>query len=299
LNVAAIALYKAELTERLQEQVDLHLELFRKGIRPLPPYIILSDVPVQGSSLLLYNPSFEGKIVFVDASIFQRRLRDFSLSLFLWEAALVLGLSYVLYRLLGRYLKERERTRESLELLLLALSHRLGNMLAAQRVNIEILRERYDPEVLDRLERSYHFIEGQFRETMELVRLLPKGEGEDLLDLREIVRKVLEPIGDQLEGKEVKVTLKSFSVKAPRTELEVAVQLLVENAIKYSEKWVKISGQKTKEGWELVIENDLASGVPSGSGLGLELARRLVKKFGGDIETAERDGRFRQVLRAS
>lgn len=296
LNVAAVALYKAELMDGLREQVRLHLALFETGEGSLPPYIILSERPLQGEDLVLYDPSFRGKFVFLDLGPAKKRLWDFALGLFLWESVLVLGLSYVLYKLLGRYLRDRERTRETLELLLLALSHRLGNFLAAQRVNLEILRERPNPEVLDRLEKAYGYIEEHFRRTLELVRLLPKGEEEKEVDLGEVVRKVLRPFGESLKGKDLELELSPVRVRVPVAELELILQALIENAVKYSDRWIRIALDKAGKSTILTIENDLAPDRPPGSGLGLEVARRLAGKIGLIIETEEGADCYRQVV---
>lgn len=297
LNVVAINSYKVELMKDLREEVELRLMLFREEKVPLPPYLLLSDKPLAGNGWVLYSASYDGKFVLLDISPVRKKLKDFTFAVFLWEGALVLGLSYLLYRLLGRYLREKERTREFLELLLLALSHRLGNFLAAQRVNLEILKQRPSGDVIMRLEEAYNHIEDQFRRTMELVRLLPEGEEETEVDLKEVVEKTLEPFKGALKGKDLKLELFPLRIAFPPTVLEMAIQPLIENAAKYSNRWVRITLKKDEGIPMLVIENDIGDAEVTGSGLGLELARKIGRGLGIVIETKGRGGIYQQVVK--
>lgn len=296
LNFVAVRLHKAELMEGLWEEVELHLALYARGGHRLPPYIIVSDLPVKGEDLVLYDPSFEGKFVFVDFGPVKARLRNFSLGLLLWEAFLVLSLSYLFYKVLWRFLKEREQNRRFLELVLLILSHRLGNFLATQRVNLEILREG-GPGALERLSETYDQMERQFRRTVDLIRSFPMGMQEkEEIDLKELIRESLKPFGPGLDGKRVNLHLEGITVRAPKAEVEMVFNLLLENAVRYSRSYVEVGLTKDERGVEIRIKNDILQGISGGSGIGLELARRLAKEIGAVLEVSEREGCFVQRM---
>ncbi len=296
LNFIAVRFYRAELLSNLRQDAELHLRSFERGHR-LPSYIRISEIPLRGEDLVLFNPSYKGKFVFLDLSIAKRKLRNFALNLLLWESFLVLSLGYVFYKLLWRYVKEREQNRQFLELMLLILSHRIGNFLAAQRVNIEMLKEGAGSVVLERLEGATSYMEDQFRRTVELIRRFPKaGEGVEEVDLKELLQRVLVPFEGYFKDKRLQLELEDVKVKAPHTDLEMMVYLLVENSARYSRGYVRISLTKEGKGARIVLENDIAFDVPRGSGLGLELARRLAERIGARVEVSEGQGRFRQEL---
>jgi len=296
LNFVAIRMHKAELLSILYRDVHLHLELSEKvkGYK-LPDYIKTSNRPLKAKDLVFYR-IIGDKFVFLDFSRLRERLRAFALNLFLWEIFLILLLSFLFYRLLWHHLQERERNREFLELMLLVLSHRFGNFLATQRVNLEILKEGMNPSALGRLQKAYNYIEEEFRRTLELIRRFPtKGEkGEVRLD--SLIQRMLKSFGEELEGKEVKFDLKEVKVRIPGNDLEMVLQLFLENATRYSKNFVRISSRREGQRVILEVENDLAPDVPRGSGLGLELARRLAERMGAKVEVHEDQGRFRQVI---
>ncbi len=288
-----------ELLDGLWRDAELQLKLLAsKKDHQLPPYIRVSEVPLEGKDLALFDPNFEGKFVFLDLSEAKRKLRNFALGLLLWEAFLVLSLSYLFYKLLWRYLREREQSRQFLELMLLVLSHRLGNFLATQRVNLEILREGMVPAALERLQQAYSYMEDQFRRTMELIRDFPKGaEKAERVDLKKLLQHTLEPFEEAFKDKRLELELEEIEVKVHRADLEMMLHLLVENTARYSRSYVRISLRKEEKGARLVLENDIASDAPRGSGLGIELARRLAERIGAEIEVSEGRGSFRQVVR--
>ena len=297
LNFVAVRFHKMELLDAFYRDAERHLALMRakEDYRP-PPYIKVSEVPLGGEDLVLFKPSFEGRLVFLDLSVVKRKLKNFVLSLFLWEAFLILSLSYLFYKLLWYHLRERERNREFLELMLLVLSHRLGNFLAAQRVNLEILKEDRSPAALERLERAHGYIEDQFRRTLELIRSFPtKGEREEV-ELSGLVQQVLGSFEGELEGKRVEVDLEEVRVRAQRSDLEMILHLLFENAAKYSRGYVRTSFRREGQKVILEVENDIAPQAPRGSGLGLELARRLGERVGAEVEVFAEEGRFRQLV---
>ncbi len=297
LNFVAVRFHKMELLDAFYRDAERHLALMRAKEDYCPPaYIKVSEVPLGGEDLVLFKPSFEGRLVFLDLSVVKRKLKNFVLSLFLWEAFLILSLSYLFYKLLWYHLRERERNREFLELMLLVLSHRLGNFLAAQRVNLEILKEGRSPAALERLERAHGYIEDQFRRTLELIRSFPtKGEREEV-ELSGLVQQVLGSFEGELEGKRVEVDLEEVRVRAPRSDLEMILHLLFENAARYSRSYVRTSFRREGQKVILEVENDIAPQAPRGSGLGLELARRLGERMGAEVEVFAEEGRFRQLV---
>lgn len=295
LNFVAVKFHKMELLDALYRDAERHLALMRaKDDYRLPAYIRVSEVPLAGKDLVLFKPSFEGRFVFLDLSVLKRKLRNFALSLLLWEAFLILSLSYLFYKLLWYHLRERERNREFLELMLLVLSHRLGNFLAAQRVNLEILKEDRSPTALGRLERALGYIEDQFRRSLQLIRSLPTRLEREEVELSELLQQVLKSFQGELEGKRVELDLEEVRVRGSRSDLEMMLHLFFENAAKYSRSYIRTSFREEGQEVVLEVENDIAPGVTPGSGLGLELARRLGERMGVKVGVCREGDRFFQ-----
>lgn len=294
LNFIAIRFHKLEVLDAFYGEAAMHLRMMKsRGDYSPPPYIKVSEKPLKGKDLVLFDPSFNGKFVFLDMALVNRKLRNFALSLFLWEAFLVLSLSYIFYKLLWYHLHQRERNREFLELVLLAFSHKLGNFLSTQRLNIEILKQTSSSSAVKRLEEGYHFMESQFKRTMDLISGFRAGEmRREEVDLKGTVKGVLGQLSEGLQGKELELELKEARVQAFRSDLEMIVYLLVENAVKYSRKKVKISLGKDQREVVLHIENDIDPEVRPGSGVGLDLVRRLGEKYRMKLRYEEEAGRF-------
>ncbi len=207
-----------------------------------------------------------------------RELGFFLWQLLLWELILIIAVSYVFSRLLNRYIRYKEEAREFQGLLLQALSHKLGNFLAAHRVDLELVRESGSHNALSRLESGYAFLERDFRHIIQVVRDYQFEEPrKERLDLAGIVRCMLEYLGPELERR-VSARLQKAPIKACQIEVETVVFLLLENAARYSNSRVAVRCGSLNRKSYLFIKNDVSAASAKGSGVGLSIATRLARR---------------------
>jgi len=224
------------------------------------------------------------------------KLSFFVTQLLLWELVLVLVVSYVFFQLLRRYKRHKEEAAEFQGLLLQAVSHKMGNFLAAQRVDLELVRDTGSRRALKRLEKGSSFLERDFRHIIKVIRDYRFEEADpEELDLAVIARRALDQLQPELEGK-LRLRLQSAPARGARQELEIAVFLLVENAARYSESRVSLrSGQVNKISY-LFIHNDIAGATAKGTGAGLGIVERLGKRNGLALQSRERKGSYSLLL---
>ena len=207
-----------------------------------------------------------------------RKVKDLAICLFLWEAALVLSLSLIFYKLLWLHLKEREENRQFLEMLLLTLSHKLGNFLAAQRVNIEILKQTQNLKAVQRLEKGYEFMEKEAKHTLQIIKNF-KGHlrQRQKIDLTALIREIVSGFKEELEGKFLDISLSPVQIYGVKTEIEMIFYILIENAVKYADKEIFMHLIFKDNKPLFIIKNDINPYISKGSGIGLKLAERLAK----------------------
>jgi len=223
-------------------------------------------------------------------------LSFFITQLLLWELVLVLVVSYVFFQLLRRYKRHKEEAAEFQGLLLQAVSHKLGNFLATQRVDLELVRDSGSTRALARLERGTSFLERDFRHIIRVIRDYRFEEADpEELDLSAIARRTLDQLQPELEGK-LRERLQSAPMRGCRQEVETAVFLLVENASRYSDSWVYLRSGQVNETSYLFIRNDVGGVTAKGTGVGLGLAERLAGRNGMDLRTREREASFAVLL---
>ncbi|MCF8030669.1 MAG: hypothetical protein K9K39_07220 [Desulfohalobiaceae bacterium] len=224
------------------------------------------------------------------------KLSFFVTQLILWELVLVLVVSYVFFQLLRRYKRHKEEAAEFQGLLLQAVSHKMGNFLAAQRVDLELVRDTGSSQALARLESGSSFLERDFRHIIRIIRDYRFEEAEQApLDFGDIGFDVAEQLRPELEGK-LRTRLQSAPVQGCRQEVETVVFLLAENAARYSASRVTLRSGRMSGISYLFIHNDLAGKAAKGTGVGLNIAERLVRRNGIGLRTREREASFAVLL---
>lgn len=199
------------------------------------------------------------------------------------------------------------------------VAHELTNPLHTAGLSLELLSEESvaeDPEkrqrhlavIRDRISRLHHLVDD--------VRALAVAEGamgqSRWRTLRDVFQTVLEEVRDAAERHEVTVELEEpvdgFDVDAVR--VEIALMNLVLNAIKFSdpekeERWVRVSAGPAEldglEGGRRISVADNGRGIPpeshnkvfqrffraipeiEGTGMGLEITKRVVEQRGGRL----------------
>ena len=223
-------------------------------------------------------------------------LSFFLTQLFLWELVLVLVVSYVFFQLLRRYKRHKEEAADFQSLLLQAVSHKLGNFLAAQRVDLELVRNSGSQSALARLEKGSSFLERDFRHIIRVIRdyRFEETEGEDL-DLAAIARGALDQLHPEMDGK-MRLRLRPAPLRGARQEVETAVFLLLENAARYSGSRVYLRSGQVEETSYLFIHNDVAATAAKGTGVGLSIVERLVGRNDLRLLTRTKRGKFSILL---
>ena len=228
------------------------------------------------------------------------------------------------------------RLNQSQRAFLDAVTHELNTPLASFRLGLETLaRHELTPsqrreftrrmgEDLDRLERTVT----QVLTAARAEETLPASGGAEGVDLGQLLRANVEELRSRhrLESGSVLLDgVDSLSVRGDPAELGLVFRNLLENAVKYSDRPVRIriEVEETTEGRVRVIISDQGIGIPkqelrrifrrfyrtgrdvqrqvSGLGLGLFVVRTLLRKHGGQIvalsEGAGRGSRFVVTLR--
>ena len=242
----------------------------------LPEYVKISPQAISSPQWHLFPEKLNGKFVYVNTTPVYRKVKELAICLFLWETALVLSLSFIFYKLLWVHLKEREENRQFLEMLLLAISHKLGNFLAAQRVNIEILKETQSTKAVERLERGYNLMEKEFKHILQMIKNF-KGQlrQSQKINLTALISEIISEFKEELEGKSLKISLTPAQIYGVKAEIETIFYSLIENAVKYADKKISVHLTAKENKVLFVIKNDINPQVGKGSGVGLKLAQKL------------------------
>jgi signal transduction histidine kinase len=191
----------------------------------------------------------------------------------LWETFLVFGSIISIYYLTSIYLKKEERYKQFLQLMILSISHKLGNKISSLNINLELIKSSCNNQAVNRLEKSLISLNEDLKTLLNTFKKLQfeRKEEEERFRVDELVLKLLE----EFKPFEKKVFLKLKPLKSfkNRSDIEAIIQIILENAFKYSENKVYIKIYKSN----LIIKNDIKNEIESGSGLGLLIVEELSK----------------------
>jgi signal transduction histidine kinase len=195
-------------------------------------------------------------------------------------------------------------------------SHQLRTPLTGLRLRLEVLGERLrgDPAAVE-TEAAMKEIDRLSSMVEELLVLSRAGEHElpgERIDLGDAARRAVERWKRAAEGREIELEALSDSGPAvtwcARPDLDRSIDALLENALRYSppRSAVKIAampgrleildeGPGLTAGEEQSVFERFSRGSagrngPSGTGLGLPIARELTRQWGGDVTLSNRDG---------
>jgi len=212
-------------------------------------------------------------------------IKDMIWGLAPWELLLMVGVIYPFYMLLSRYIEERKRHADLMEILLVAISHKMGNFLSTQRVNMEILRDEWDDRMLDKLVEGNKRLEEDLNKLTETINVLGRRcEKEEIIDLSEAIDDVMSQLKDGMENKRLIVRVKKAEIDGVGCGiLRNVLYTVLENAVKYSSTCVHIRLFEGKRRYFLAVRNDIAIGAEEGSGLGLYIAERLGAIYGVEL----------------
>lgn len=221
-------------------------------------------------------------------------LKDFLLPVVLWELVLIIGVSYVFAKLVWIYLREKEQKKELLQMLVLAISHKVGNFLSIQRINLEMLKNK-DKELVSRLIQSCEQTSRDLEKIITLITsFLQQAQAQaSETNLKQLIPKILAKLQKQLKPpSQVTLNLASVCLNVPPQILEIILFNLLENSFYYAKTYLQIQQDQNV----LKITNDLEPRPSQGHGLGLLIAQKLGEMYDLELKTKAKKNRFQAEL---
>ena len=286
INFLSVAYVRTILEDSLEKDIDRIYRLYVMSPNTsLPDHIRIGrkPTPPEGFRVVRYT----GKhFIFLKEDYLQERLKNFSVFLLMWEALLVMALVLIFHRVVVRYLRREQEAKDMMSILLLALTHRLGNFLSVQKVNLELIERS---TASDRLKESVRRLERHYRRTLEVLEDLREGHGTDpvRVNLTSVIDKVVKSIPVP-EGVTLKIRTSPAQVRVNPVYVEVLITSLVENAFRYARSKVYIKLCRGKKGPVFVVRNDIKA-HSGGSGMGLQIVKFITKKIGAEVRFRIKD----------
>ncbi len=285
INFVSVSFYR----HALEDAIKISAKYILYSNMTPPDFLVISPRPINGDDLSIVSYS-ENRYVYVKKEYIRDRVRSHALTLFIWESVLTLVLTYIFYLLVIRNVKKEKEREEFIEVLLLSITHRIGNFISVLKVNLELL-EPINERVLNRIQSSVDSMEHDYARTVEILKALKETRylSKERIDLSELVRSL---VINNYDGR-IKLSVgKSVHVVANRSYLEILISQLLDNALKYSERFVHLKLCSHKGRAYLFIRNDVSrSKTYKGSGLGLKIADYIAKNIGANLGTRVK-GRF-------
>lgn len=203
----------------------------------------------------------------------ETKFHEYVKNIILWEFILVLSTMLLLYKIIDRMIRQEREYRNFLEILILTISHKFGNFLAAQQANLELLKLKNDSNALSRLEKSYKYIQEDFHSILEIINTFKEFSlKKEKINIKAVIERTFSILDYEFSNIQ---KLKDFYIYTSRQLIENIIIPLIENAIKYSRDGIQI--RLTKK--YLAIRNKIYQ-VEKGSGIGLKIAEAMAKKGG-------------------
>ncbi|WP_457621477.1 hypothetical protein [Persephonella sp.] len=284
INGISIMFFKNNLEYQLYKEAHLYKTILSEipNIK-LPKYFTLSDsIDTEKYEILTF---FGGNYILLDKRYKLEKIKTFGINLLIWEAVLTITLLFTMYITIIRHIHEREENRKLLEIFLLTITHKLGNFLSSQRLNIELIKSKCNIKAVERLEKAYQFIETDFRSSLQILKKISERKKNlKIINVKDIILSTLDLFSDHIADKKVILDLKDFYMKIDPIDAENIFHTIIENSIKYSNKKIHIKMCGDRKECYLFIRNDIL-GMQKGSGIGLKISEFLLSRYGGNITT--------------
>lgn len=295
INIVTILYMKNLIYAEIIQDVQVYKELGERG-NQFYPYLNIVDNPEDFPDYKVIE-QFEDKYIVLKKDYIAKRLWKFLLTLTLWEIILISILNILVYKVLSSSLKKEEKIIGILEVFILAFTHKLKNFLGTQKINVEILKMQYpDNKAIYRLEKAYILMEKDFDILIQTLKALRHFEEKiEDINIREIIEEIIKELESVYPEKSILIKLSNFNVKADRKDLKNILFVILENAFKYSNKNIFIVDKMEKDSYILRVENDIEF-QKKGSGVGLEIAKFLAKKYNWNISVSTSNYRYKLIL---
>jgi len=229
---------------------------------------------------------------------------------------------------------ELERSNSDLEQFAYVASHDLQSPLRNIASFAQLLLRRYKGKLDDDADEFIAQVVGNaermsamIRDLLDYSRVTSRTDMDKMADLDQVIREVLPRFEADLQRLNMQVEIGPLpKVRAEPVWMESLFQNLIENAIRYRHPdrrpSIAIAACSDEEGWWTISVTDNGIGIdpayhdkifkmfyrldpvryPEGTGIGLAICRRMVKRFGGRMWVSSREGEgacFLFTLRAA
>ena len=285
INFISISSFRSQLYQRIKSESELYqILLFYNQKTPLPEYFKVSKkIPVDYQTWQILGKEGE-YFLLLNTKKIEEEISSYAVSLFIWETPILILTVLIVYKTVNVFLRREKEIKEMVKLFFMLFAHKLGNFLSLNKLNLEILLQKYGSEKsLLRLKRSYDILEEDFRRSLEYIRTLEADQEEELIRVDETIERLILKYHSIFPNKRIELNLTPVKVKVKKGEAESFFQLLIENAFKYASTFVSAAMEKDGGSYKITLVNDIAQ-VPSGTGIGLKLVSFLADKLGWKVK---------------
>ncbi|NPA51565.1 MAG: HAMP domain-containing histidine kinase [Aquificae bacterium] len=285
INSISFLYYKNTLELSILREANAYLKLHQfNDLEPIPDYFKIVKKGDSLPSLELIPLLKDGDLtIYVDENYIKEKYLKFYINLLLWDSVIIIGLFVFFHYTILRYIKKEAQLRKTLELSILSISHKLGNFLSINKLNLEILKESCPQKELDRLLYSYNLIEKDFKHLTSLLKQLDKEPTKNLINIKTLIERTINEFSYLTENKKVILHLKDFYIRTDENKIDTVIYNIIENALKFSKSYIHIKMCIKKNKLVLAIRNDISFPTNSNTGIGLNIVRQLLPELSGKL----------------
>ena len=278
LSALFLIYIKKETDLRLMKEVSFYMDKIKHNENiKLPPYLKITFKKTPDSVFL----AKQGKYLHIDKNHYYKPLYYFTALILSVIFALTIFHSYLLYKILSEIERKNKDINQLFETLILSISHKLGNILASQSVNIEMLKSNYSPKYISRIEQSYEIMKNDLKLILEFIKNSKFDTGISNVEISKYISEILGEYKGLFPNKNLNLRIKKANIKANSLDIKNLLLAVIENAFLYSQNKIFIKLQNYRNKMYLIIKNDInpASTLKEGSGIGLLIAESIAKKY--------------------
>jgi len=286
LNILVFFELKRTVEEGIYFRAYSHYLLYTisKNHRGDENFLVSEEIP-RGFSFSFRDPSDPSKNVYVAVreEYLKESIEPSLKRLFFFQFLLIFSLILVYQLVLDRLWKDVEEGREFGRFLVKSISHKLGNFLAVQKTNLNLLQKTNSPQALDRMQRSIKRLE----KDVSLILRLSEEELKPVkvwVDFWNVLENVLSFFEDEVKEKKFIFRKgKDLYLHTDERILEDVLYNLLSNAIKYSKSFIHLRVSVGKDRVLFSVRNDFVENVKGGMGLGLKLLQRHAQRMDSEL----------------
>ena len=292
INIVSFFYIKNYIDKNLEKDIEIYKKIYiYKDKRKLIPYLHITDKRENVEDTDIVG-KIDDKYIVVDRKKLYERLIHYIITLFLWEIFIMVLVLTLANKLVQSTIDKEKEIKGILEVFILAFTHKLKNFLGIQKVNVEILKIAFNKKALIRLEKAYLLMEKDFEILIQALKSLREfREKREELDIKKIFEEIVKELASIYPEKSILLQLKSFIVKADEKDVKNILFVILENAFKYSEKRIFVTYSDDKNFYTIKVSNDIYF-QEKGTGVGLEIAKFLAKKYNWEIQNEAKENEY-------